>query len=91
MTWNICSADDCDKKAKTKGASLCSAHYELRRLYGRLHHITERHGAHKTPEYDAWRNMRYRCTDPNHHAYKDYGGRGIDVSMVSLVLSDKRW
>jgi hypothetical protein len=23
--------------------------------------------------------MRYRCNNPNHHAYENYGGRGITV------------
>lgn len=33
----------------------------------------------RLPEYDAWRSMRARCINKNHHAYKDYGGRGIRV------------
>jgi hypothetical protein len=30
-------------------------------------------------EYHSWANMRSRCTNPTHHAYADYGGRGIRV------------
>lgn len=30
-------------------------------------------------EYMAWRNMLYRCENPNGPGYKDYGGRGIKV------------
>lgn len=38
------------------------------------------HGmAHKHPLYDVWRQMKERCNNPNNHAYKDYGGRGIKV------------
>jgi hypothetical protein len=37
------------------------------------------HGGSYTPEYTVWRNMRFRCTNPNHPSYKDYGGRGIVV------------
>lgn len=33
----------------------------------------------RTPEYCAWQDMRYRCNNPNHKKYKDYGGRGIRV------------
>ena len=27
----------------------------------------------------TWNAMRNRCLNPNNHAYKDYGGRGITV------------
>jgi hypothetical protein len=30
-------------------------------------------------EYFSWGSMRSRCTCPTHHAYADYGGRGIRV------------
>ena len=36
-------------------------------------------GDKKTPEYCAWRNMRRRCYQPNHHRFPSYGGRGIQV------------
>lgn len=32
-----------------------------------------------SPIYISWRNMRQRCQNPNHPAYKDYGGRNIKV------------
>lgn len=32
-----------------------------------------------TPEHIAWVNMRNRCTNKNHDAFKNYGGRGIAV------------
>ena len=41
------------------------------------------HGMTRSPEYRAWRDMKYRCTSPNHPAYQHYGGRGITV--------DTRW
>lgn len=37
------------------------------------------HGLSKTPLYRMWRSMIYRCENPNHKAYKTYGGRGITV------------
>jgi hypothetical protein len=38
-----------------------------------------KHGMNKTPEWNAWVNMRQRCLNPNHTNYKHYGGRGIKV------------
>lgn len=29
--------------------------------------------------YGVWKGMRARCNNPNHDAYKNYGGRGIRV------------
>lgn len=37
------------------------------------------HGLSYTPEYRAWQQMRLRCTNPQHAAWADYGGRGITV------------
>lgn len=37
------------------------------------------HGQTKTRLYKIWQGMKKRCLDPNSHAYKDYGGRGISV------------
>ena len=39
----------------------------------------EGHGLAKHPLYGTWRQMIQRCTNPNHKAYKNYGGRGISV------------
>jgi hypothetical protein len=33
----------------------------------------------RSPEYNAWVNMRARCSNPNHPKYPNYGGRGISV------------
>lgn len=33
----------------------------------------------QTSEYKIWGAMKYRCTSPVCHAYKNYGGRGITV------------
>lgn len=38
-----------------------------------------KHGLSYTPEYRAWQQMRLRCTNPQHKAWPDYGGRGILV------------
>ena len=41
------------------------------------------HGLSKTPEYVVWCGIKARCSNPKHSAYKNYGGRGINVC--------KRW
>lgn len=33
-----------------------------------------------SPEYSSWVSAKYRCFNPNCHAYADYGGRGITMS-----------
>ena len=33
----------------------------------------------KHPQYNAWLNMRNRCTNPNHPQYAYYGARGVSV------------
>lgn len=38
-----------------------------------------RHHQSGTKEYAIWANMLTRCRTPTHHAWKDYGGRGITV------------
>ena len=37
------------------------------------------HGLSRTPEYNAWIDMKQRCFNPNHQHYLHYGGRGITV------------
>lgn len=36
-------------------------------------------GKKRSPEYETWRSMMARCTNPNRPAFKDYGARGISV------------
>lgn len=41
--------------------------------------IRTTHGRSKTPEYNIWNLMRFRCESPKNSAYKNYGARGISV------------
>lgn len=37
------------------------------------------HGHTHTPAHISWEQMKQRCLNPKHHAWKLYGGRGITV------------
>lgn len=74
-----CSLDDCGRPHFGKG--LCNAHYQ-REFRGRkgIGSILEQHGqSRRTGSYQSWVCMKARCTDPNHKAYRRYGGRGIKL------------
>jgi hypothetical protein len=45
--------------------------------------IKRKHGASLRDEYNTWKCMISRCTNPSIQGYADYGGRGISVC--------KRW
>src|SRR3989304_10389162 len=38
-----------------------------------------KHGGKGTKLYNIWASMKQRVLNPNNHAYKDYGGRGITI------------
>lgn len=42
-------------------------------------HLYCGHGQTHTREYKTFEDIRYRILNPNHQAYPDYGGRGIDM------------
>lgn len=56
-------------KGKTKSCG-CSQGKKPQSAFGR------RRG---TKLYDTWLNMKSRCHKPDHPAFKNYGGRGIEV------------
>lgn len=39
----------------------------------------KKHGMCFTPTYESWSAMKFRCTNPNHVAFPQYGGRGIKI------------
>lgn len=46
------------------------------------------HGMSGTPIYLVWIDMVRRCTKPNHHAFRLYGGRGITVCNRWLAFEN---
>lgn len=65
---------DCGKKKIAFGSDLragrissCGTHKKVKDPYSRKR------------IYWVWHSMKNRCTNPNSHGYKSYGGRGIKV------------
>ena len=50
-----------------------------RRDSARENGLKTKHGMTGTAVYKAWQGLRYRCLDPEHEQYHNYGGRGITV------------
>ncbi|MGR6957258.1 hypothetical protein ACU63S_21585 [Klebsiella aerogenes] len=46
------------------------------------------HGMSFTPEYNSWKGMIARCTNPKATGYKNYGGRGITVCKDWLEFNN---
>jgi hypothetical protein len=47
-----------------------------------------KHGGKHTRIWNIYNNMKYRCTQPKHPRYEDYGGRGITVCDLWLTSFD---
>jgi hypothetical protein len=43
----------------------------------RLVKMNKTHGNSRSAEYKSWTEAKYRTGNPNHHAFANYGGRGI--------------
>ena len=72
---------DCGKIFVTDTQNLVKKHCQScgclkKELLGNAHRT---HGLSKEAIYAVWCDMRHRCENPNHHEYKNYGGRGISV------------
>ena len=74
-----CSVPGCREKHAAK--SYCDKHYQKFKEYGVPLAGTENelHGMAHASEYRVWANMKNRCFNKNHKAYKYYGERGITV------------
>lgn len=74
---------DCGNAKSVRGSSLTSG---ISRSCGCLQRElvgdrARKHGGFGTRLYNIWNSMRQRCNNPNHHAYKNYGGRGITICV----------
>lgn len=52
-------------------------HHSKYTKYRHGHALTK--NANPSPTYMVWCAMKSRCSNPTHHAWKNYGGRGIKV------------
>ena len=50
--------------------------------------LNRSHGMSKTRTYQAWVDLRRRCLDPTHPAYRWYGARGITVCERWLTFEN---
>ena len=73
-----CSYIDCTNKIVAR--KYCTLHYQRWKKHGDPS-ITQayKHKMSYSREYSAWRDMKYRCYNPNVKSYKYYGARGITV------------
>lgn len=69
---------DCGKEQIVQSGDLRNGHSKGCRIC-QINRRNTKHGKKGTRLYHIWRNMIQRCENPNHKAYKDYGGRGIRV------------
>lgn len=78
-----CKVEGCDRRPIAQ--ELCTLHYNRLRKNGSAEIDAprethgERNGGRSSPEYQAWQNMRERCTNSGRKDYPYYGGRGIRV------------
>ncbi len=78
----ICKCD-CGTERRVPMCGLSSGH--TKSCGCGLHKIGPfEHGLAKTPIYESWRGMKKRCLNRNHHAYHNYGGRGIRICRSLL-------
>lgn len=77
--WN-CRCD-CGTEKKVRGATLINGESRSCGCLQRelLSERVKRHGGFGTRLYAIWNSMRQRCNNPKHHAYENYGGRGIHI------------
>jgi len=80
------AASDLGKLVKNDNRSSCGC---MRKAT-----ISERntkHGMSAHPAYWVWRSMNDRCRLPSHHAWANYGGRGIKVCATWQTSFDVFW
>lgn len=72
---------ECGNHVTVDGHSLKSGHTQSCGCLMRetVSDIFTKHGGSKNRLYTVWCGMVQRCTNPNHDAFHNYGGRGISI------------
>lgn len=80
VIWWLCKCD-CGNLVKIRGSNLRAGNTVSCGCYrAEVEKVAAKtHGRTGSPEYESWRGMRERCTNPKNKRFKDYGGRGIKV------------
>jgi hypothetical protein len=73
---------DCGRTHYSRVSSLTSGRVTSCGCLNRDVHTT--HGQTNTPEFEAFCQAKYRCENPAHEAWEDYGGRGIEFRFKSF-------
>ena len=79
VKW-ICKCD-CGNTTSVNSQLLRNGHTVSCGCYQRerTSEVSTTHGGSKDRLFHVWSSMRQRCNNPNNHAYKYYGGKGISV------------
>ena len=82
VTWRCQCA--CGKETIAKGQSLRNGNKQSCGCLVRegLVQRSWKHGLTRTREHRAWVGAKTRVSNPNHHTYRHYGGRGIQMDPV---------
>lgn len=68
---------DCGNTVIISGTNLKSSHTTSCGCMNK--EAITKHGLRNSPEYQSWKAMIQRCTNPKAQGYEYYGGRGITV------------
>ena len=85
---------DCGNEVIAKACELNRGHCHSCGCYQkeRASEANKIHGKSHTKLHYVWTDMLKRCDNPNHHAYKWYGGKGVKVcNKWKEYISFEKW
>lgn len=83
---------ECGKEVTVMGSAMISGHTNSCGCYSKDKAWLTSHRMTKTRIYGIWEGIKARCLNENNSAYKDYGGRGINICSEWVNFIDfKAW